>query len=84
MNEIREVVQNAFEMYYGVHFLDYRLVPLKDLFIDSFNFINFVVEIESSLAIEIPDQYLIINELPNIETFIQIIENLRYEQCVRN
>lgn len=35
-----------------------------------------IVEIENELSISIPDEYLIINELPDVITFSKIVENL--------
>lgn len=80
MSEVREVIKNAFEIYYGLSYEESKKVPMKDIFIDSFNFIRFIVDIESNLEIEIPDNYLIINDLPDVETFIRIISNLLSNQ----
>lgn len=76
MNIIKEAVIEAFETNIGIDISDYQKVALKNLQIDSFEFINFIVDIETKLSIEIPEEYLFINELPDLDTFAQIIENI--------
>lgn len=76
MSRVKEAVIEAFETNIGLDLNDYKNIALKDLQIDSFEFINFIVDIEEKLSIELPEEYLLINELPDLETFSQVIENL--------
>lgn len=80
MNDIKEIVIESFEMCTQIILDQYEDVLLKDLPIDSMNFIAFVVEIESRLSINLPEEYLLVNQLPDLITFAQIVENLYHAQ----
>lgn len=76
MNNIKEAVIEAFETNIAINLSEYQNTALKDLQIDSLEFINFIVDIEEKLSIELPEEYLLVNDLPDLDTFSQIIENL--------
>ncbi len=80
LNDIREIVIQSFEMCTQITLDECEGVPLKDLPIESMNFVAFVVELESRLSITLPEEYLLINQLPDLITFAQIVENLYYAQ----
>ena len=76
MNSIREIVIESFEINTEIVLEDYESIALKDLYIDSLGFINFIVDLEDKLSISLPEEYLIISDLPDLITFSKIIENL--------
>lgn len=76
MSKVKKAVVEAFAANITHDSNDYKNIALKDLQIDSLEFINFIVDIEEKLLIEVPEEYLLINELPDLDTFSQIIENL--------
>lgn len=80
MNHIKEMVIESFETCTQIGMDQYEGVPMKDLPIDSMNFIAFVVELESRLSINLPEEYLLVNQLPDLITFAQIVENLYHAQ----
>lgn len=80
LNDIREIVIESFETCTQIGMDQCEGVPMKDLPIDSMNFIAFVVELESRLSINLPEEYLLINQLPDLITFAQIVENLYHAQ----
>lgn len=49
---------------------------LMDVLVDSMSFVSFIVELEIYFGIEIPDEYLLIENLPNIEAVRNMIEKL--------
>lgn len=76
MSDIKEIVIESFELNTGIFIDNYENTPLKDLPLESLKFINFIVDIESKFSIILPEDYLLINELPDLITFTRIIENL--------
>ncbi len=80
MFNVREVVFELFETNVGIISEDYEQIMLKDLYMESLAFINFIVDIERTLNISLPEEYLVINELPDLMTFSAIVENLYNEQ----
>lgn len=76
MNEIYKVVIEIFEELTGFNYNDVKDIPISDLKIESYIFISFVVQIENRINITIPDELLVIDGLPDIDTFAKMIENI--------
>lgn len=76
MNEIYKVVIEMFEELTGFNYNDVKDIPISDLKIESYIFISFVVQIENRINITIPDELLVIDGLPDIDTFAKMIENI--------
>ena len=49
-------------------------MPLETYGIDSFQFINLIVEIEKSFAIEIPDTFLSYEKLETVRSIVKCVE----------
>lgn len=75
-HNVKQIVISTFEKNMDLCLSDYENVALKDLELDSLGFVSFIVDLENSLSINIPEEFLIIDELPDLLTFSQIVENL--------
>lgn len=75
-SEVEKIVIECFEKELNIHLDKYEDIALKDLQLDSLGFISFIVNLENIFSITIPDEYLIVNELPDLITFSHIIDNL--------
>lgn len=53
---------------------DFNSINLKDYEMDSIMFVSFIVELEESFNIMIPDEYLSINQLTNLNFIVSIVE----------
>lgn len=76
IDNITHIVRDAFEINTELSADEYEDIPLSDLPIDSLCFINFIVDLEDRLSITLPEEYLAINELPDLITFTQMVENI--------
>lgn len=76
IDNITHIVRDAFEINTELSADEYEDIPLSDLPIDSLGFINFIVDLEDRLSITLPEEYLAINELPDLITFTQMVENI--------
>lgn len=59
---------------------DLKEMSLKELLEDSLMFISFVIELENLCDIEIPDEYLIIDNMPDIPAVVRTIQVLLQEK----
>lgn len=55
-------------------------VDLNEYIVDSLMFINFIVEIEDTFSIDLPDEYLDVDVLKSFDAFITLIEELKKEK----
>lgn len=53
---------------------------LSDFFADSLNFIMFIVELEQMFHVEIPDKYLLVENLLSIDSVNSMIDELKKVQ----
>lgn len=76
MIDVKQIVKQTFEECTLLSLDEIRDIPIKDLNVDSYNFISFIVILEKQLKITIPDEYLLFDELPSIEVLSELICNL--------
>ncbi len=62
-HNVKQIVISTFEKNMDLCLSDYENVALKDLELDSLGFVSFIVDLENSLSINIPEEFLIIDEL---------------------
>lgn len=55
-------------------------VDLNEYIVDSLMFINFIVEIEDTFSIDLPDEYLDVDVLKSFDAFSTLIEELKKEK----
>lgn len=76
MNNIEKLCDCFQEMGIMVNELN-ESVELFEIIEDSMNFITFIVELENTYKIEIPDEYLLPGNLVTIKDVLQMIDKLQ-------
>lgn len=51
-------------------------INLLDYILDSIQFMDFIIKLEESLNLEIPDEYLDMNLLRSLDNFSEILNNI--------
>lgn len=54
----------------------YKDVDLTEFILDSFQFINFIVEVESQFGISLPDQYLVVGGFSSLLALSDTVQEL--------
>lgn len=75
--EIEESVMNAFNAV-GIFMTPEEIqdAAIDEIIEDSLTYISFIVELEESFNIEIPDEYLLPERLSTFDSIITMIEDL--------
>ncbi len=75
--EIEERIMNAFNAV-GIFMTpeEIRDAAIDEIIEDSLTYISFIVELEESFCIEIPDEYLLPERLSTFDSIITMIEDL--------
>ena len=61
----------------GVQIFDFEEDKYIELSLESIQFISILVEIENHFSIMIPDEYLLFERLPTLDSFFELICSLR-------
>ena len=59
---------------------DFDVIDLREYEMDSIMFVSFVVNLEEEFGINVPDEYLSLNQLANLNSVQYIIEELIKEK----
>lgn len=58
---------------------EFEDVDLTEYILDSMQFISFITELEQELNIELPNEYLLYENIRSLNGFISLIENISGE-----
>ena len=83
MNEkcVKKAIVDVVSREFNIEEKDQKILDqldlLEDLGMDSMSFVSIIVELEATLGIIIPDEYMLIDNFRNLDSIVNVIQNVR-------
>lgn len=83
MNEkcVKKAIVDVISREFNIEEKDQKILDqldlLEDLGMDSMSFVSIIVELETTLGIIIPDEYMLIDNFRKLDSIVNVVQNVR-------